>query len=283
MTSSMPRHDFTTPEGIHLAADIAGPAGAPTVILMHGGGQTRHSWSKFMLPLAEAGYRVINYDARGHGESDWSPDGTYTYGSWAADLTAITQTVAAPCALVGASLGGIAALQAISGGYRAGALVLVDIVLRPNVDGIQRIRNFMLQNTNGFADLDEAAAAVAAYNLERPRPDSFEGLMRNLRPGPEGRLFWHWDPKILPINRADDADLREQFLSQLTLDQTLPTLLIRGMRSDIVTDANVAEFRQLLPTLEVTDVPGAGHMVAGDDNAVFSRSALSFLGRVFPV
>jgi pimeloyl-ACP methyl ester carboxylesterase len=284
------QREYTTSDGVRLVADVAGAPGAPTVILLHGGGQTRHSWSKFMAALAAAGYHAINYDARGHGDSSWSPDGEYSYRARAADLETIargvaagnTGGVAAPCALVGASMGGITALQAVSDGYRAGALVLVDIVLRPELAGVRRIRDFMLQNPDGFASLEEAADAVAAYNPERPRSATPDGLARNLRPGPKGRLYWHWDPRILPASTVD-VTLHEQFLAQLRLDQRLPTLLIRGMRSDIVSDANVAEFRRLLPSLEVANVAAAGHMIAGDDNDVFNRSAIDFLRRVFPV
>jgi alpha-beta hydrolase superfamily lysophospholipase len=66
---------FQTRDGLSLVADVGGADNAPTVILAHGGGQTRHSWSGAMERLIQEGYHVINFDARGHGESDWAPDG----------------------------------------------------------------------------------------------------------------------------------------------------------------------------------------------------------------
>ena len=75
--------------GIALAADLAGRPGAPTVILGHGGGQTRHSWDRCEDQLARAGYLAINYDLRGHGDSDWSPDGDYGVETRARDLMAL--------------------------------------------------------------------------------------------------------------------------------------------------------------------------------------------------
>ena len=59
----------------------------------------------------------------------------------------------------------------------------------------------------------------------------------------------------------------------------LPVLLVRGLKSDVVSDAGVAAFRALLPALEVADVGGAGHMVAGDRNDAFNASVIAFLMR----
>src|ERR1700761_2198242 len=104
---------FVTADGVRLAADTFGEPGSPAVILMHGGGQTRHSWSGVVGPLAAAGYFVVNYDARGHGDSGWSADGVYNYPLRAADLRSIVGELRGPCALLGASMGGITALQAV--------------------------------------------------------------------------------------------------------------------------------------------------------------------------
>ena len=93
---------FETADGIRLTADEVGPPHAPAVILLHGGGQTRHSWSGAMLALAGCGYRVINFDARGHGDSDWSPDGAYELDDRVRDLRTIVESLNCRFALVGA-------------------------------------------------------------------------------------------------------------------------------------------------------------------------------------
>ena len=273
---------FVTADGVRLAADTFGEPGSPAVILMHGGGQTRHSWSGVVGPLAEAGYFVVNYDARGHGDSGWSADGVYNYPLRAADLRSIVRELPGPCALLGASMGGITALQAVSEGYEPGALVLVDIVPNAERHGIQRIREFMLRHSDGFANAEEAATAVAAYNPNRPKPATASGLMRNLRAGANGRLFWHWDPRTLKSNSIEAMDERNALFERMQFNPAIPTLLIRGLRSEVVSDAGVAEFRRLLPTLQVADVAKAGHMVAGDDNDVFNEAALDYLQRNFP-
>src|SRR5277367_4027704 len=185
--------------GLSVAADVGGDPSHPAVILLHGGGQTRHSWAGAMRELLKQGYHVINLDARGHGDSDWAKSGDYRLGTLAADLHAVVSTLPSKPALVGASMGGATALHLV--GYSAepvaAALVMVDVVPRVSPEGAARIGQFMRAHPEGFAAVEEAADAVAAYNPHRPRPKNVSGLMKNLRLRADGRLHWHWDPAFL--------------------------------------------------------------------------------------
>jgi pimeloyl-ACP methyl ester carboxylesterase len=274
---------IVTPDALTLAADIDGPSGEPVVVLLHGGGQTRHSWSGAMAALVARGYRVINYDARGHGDSDWSSAGAYHLDDRAADLEAVVRDLAVPFALVGASLGGATAIQAVARGLEPAVVVLVDIVPEPEPQGIGRIVGFMRGHPDGFASLDEAVDAVAAYNPDRPRPSDPSGLMRNLRQRPDGRLVWHWDPQIV----ADDPQIHHAEVRRsaevLAARTEIPVMLVRGLRSDVVSQAGVAAFKALMPRLEVADVAEAGHMVAGDRNDAFNAAVLDVLDRRMPI
>ena len=270
-----------TPEGRMLAADIAGPQGAPTVILGHGGGQTRHSWDKCELELAQAGYFAINYDLAGHGDSDWARGDGYTMESRAADLAAVAAHGSRPFALVGASMGGITALTAMTLGLDAAGLVLVDIVPKMNLAGADKVRGFMAASPNGFATLEEAADAISAYNPSRPRPTDLSGLHKNLRMGDDGRYHWHWDPAMMQDMRGDPHRILE-IMDAADWTDRVPTLLVRGMKSDIVDDDGVADLRRRIPALEVADIGGAGHMVAGDRNDEFNAAVIEFLRRVMP-
>lgn len=267
--------------GLSLAADVAGPRGAPTVVLGHGGGQTRHSWDKAELQLAEAGWFAINYDLRGHGDSDWSADGGYDLERRADDLAAVAAMGSRPYALVGASLGGVTALVAASRGLEPAAIVLVDIVPKMDAGGVERIRAFMAASPHGFASMDEAADAIAAYYPERPRPKNSSGLTKNLRLGEDLRYRWHWDPRMMTDFRRDPHYLLEM-MDKADWTDRVPTLLVRGMKSDIVTDEGVDDLRRRIPALEVADIGGAGHMVAGDRNDEFNGAVIEFLRRVMP-
>jgi len=264
---------------------VGGPAGAPTVLLLHGGGQTRHSWAGAMAELIGHGYRVVNFDARGHGDSQWSPAGAYALDDFADDLLALLDTLPGPKALVGASLGGATSLLAAARRSQpvASAIVLVDIVPRIEAEGAQKITGFMRGHREGFASLDAAADAVAAYNPHRPRPRDTAGLRKNLRLREDGRWYWHWDPRFMDQpRRAEPPEVAEQLLEAAS-KVGLPTLLVRGLRSDIVSDAGVAELRAHMPALRVFDIPDAGHMLVGDRNDAFNGAVIAFLGRHLPV
>lgn len=284
----MPRFDqktFVTSDGLKLVGDVGGPAGASTVILLHGGGQTRHSWSKTMDRLVTRGYHVINYDARGHGDSEWSADGAYGIDALSSDLRAVADTAQAPIAYVGASMGGITAFYTVGSGAppKAQALVMVDIVLKAASAGVEKIRGFMSANRDGFASLEEAAAAVEAYNPARPRPSAATGLRKNLRLRGDGRLYWHWDPHMLDVQPSTEPPgSRLEKIMAISKGVTIPTLVVRGQHSDIVDDEGIEEMRRLVPQTEVHNVPGAGHMVAGDQNDMFAAGVMDFLERHFP-
>lgn len=280
--SDFETREFQAPDGVRLVADVGGPLDAPTVILLHGGGQTRHSWSGSMKALMGAGYRVINFDARGHGDSDWSDKGAYSISDRAMDLETLCKEAGDRFAVVGASLGGATIIRAIADGLHPSAAVFVDITPDPEEAGVTRVVDFMSSHPEGFADIEEAADAVAAYNPARPRPNDPSGLRKNLREGDDGRLRWHWDPRIVTQrveeHRRDVRDAAEA-LAELT---HIPVMLVRGLLSDIVSERSVESFRRMVPRLEVFDVAGAGHMVAGDRNDHFSTGVIEFLKRNMP-
>jgi non-heme chloroperoxidase len=264
--------------GVRLAADVSGPAGGKPIVFLHGGGQTRASWKRAVEVLAGRGYRVISLDLRGHGESDWSPDGDYQLDRFVDDLEVILPTLGAPPVLVGASLGGLASLLAV-GDRRlpAAGLVLVDVTPKLETAGTSKITTFMTSNPNGFASVDEAADAVSAYLPHRPRPKDTSGLARNLRLRDDGRYYWHWDPRFMSGERTVNPGFNRLEAAAQALD--VPTLLIRGGRSEIVTEAGAQAFLALAPHAEFVDVTDADHMVAGDANDAFNAAVIDFIDR----
>ena len=112
---------------------------------------------------------------------------------------AVADQLGKPPVLVGASLGGVAAIIAEGGSDRvvSSGLVIVDITHRSNPEGIDRIRDFMSSGLGGFATLEDAADAIAAYTPNRPKRVNPAGLMKVLRQRPDGRWYWHWDPKFI--------------------------------------------------------------------------------------
>lgn len=270
--------------GLELAADLYGDETDPPVLMLHGGGQTRHAWGGAAATLAASGRFAISIDLRGHGHSDWSPDGVYTMDRFAGDVHAIASSLGRPPALVGASLGGLSCLAAVgeSPTPLATCLVLVDVAPRVETEGRVKIQGFMRGGMRGFDTLEDAADSIAAYLPHRPRPTKLDGLRKNLRQRGDGRWYWHWDPRWLGNNEGVDGQgglVRHERLCAAARNIRIPTLLVRGRMSDIVSDQSVRELRELIPHAEVVDIAGAGHMVAGDRNDVFNDAVIEFVHR----
>lgn len=272
-------HMWTGFGGIRLAGDSWGDPESPLVLLMHGLGQTRHAWRLAGKVLGEGGYYAVAFDARGHGDSDWASDGYYSWDAMIKDLKClITALGGRRPALVGASMGGSTGLVAIGEGYiDASALILVDVAPKLESDGIARIKSFMRESVHGFDTLERVARAIHKYKEGQERPRSIESLARNVRLGDDGKYYWHWDPLLL--DRIPPANERR---AESARRLTLPTLLVRGARSDVVSEEGVQDFLALCPHAEYVNVAGAGHMVVGDRNDAFAQAAAAFLKRAVP-
>ena len=165
-------------------------------------------------------------------------------------------------------------------------LILVDVVPKMDPRGVEHVQGFMrARAAEGFGSVEEAADAVAAYLPHRPRPRSLDGLRKNLRLHADGRWRWHWDPRFLDGPRPVDSG-REQVeaaLERAVRSLSVPTLLVRGGASELVSRAAAEAFLAIAPGSELADVAEARHMVAGDRNDAFADAILAFLARRFPV
>ena len=276
---------FVGHQGVTIVGDRRGDPAAPTVLLLHGGGQTRHSWGGTAAALAQRGWCAITLDARGHGESDWHDAGDYSLTAFALDVVEVARVLPVAPLLVGASLGGCTAML-LEGEIAPGstrAIVLVDVVPLLNEEGTDRIQQFMHERLHeGFATLEEARDAIAAYNPFRPPPSDLEGLKKNLRLGEDERWRWHWDPRFTSSGPGGSgpSEITDQDRMRVACRQLrVPVMLVRGRMSDVVTVEGVESFRSDVPSAEFVDVSSAGHMVAGDRNDAFTDAVVDFLQR----
>lgn len=275
--------DFIVSNGIRLRATVYGDPSDQPVILAHGGGQTRHSWGNTARVLADKGFFAIAYDHRGHGDSEWSADGAYPLPLFAEDLAHIAREFDTPPVAVGASLGGLAAMLAADQHDTAfNAIVLVDITPNMSQQGARNVIDFMSTHMEeGFASLEDAAVVIAEYT-KRPLRKNVDGLKKNLRLDNDGRYRWHWDPAFTRERMEmhdDKLGMPDRMWAALTNTST-PLLLVRGARSDLVTEELAQEFLQRVPHAEYVDVENAHHMVAGDRNDIFSKGVVEFIERL---
>ena len=273
---------FKVSEGREIIASEWGDNMNPLVIMLHGGGQTRHSWKGVAAKIANLGFYVIAHDLRGHGESFWDSNGDYTFDAHRDDLVKIIQQLGKKANLVGASLGGMISLS-LAGheeeSKHCSGLIMVDIGMRPNDEGSDRIVEFMRSGAKGFASVEEAADAVSGYLPHRERPKDISGLKKNLRLKEDGRYYWHWDPLFL-TDRTGMGEVREERFKQLENSAkriTVPTLLVQGALSDILTNKEKEEFLNAVPHAKLAEIQQATHMVVGDKNDIFAEAIVDFL------
>lgn len=277
--SPLSTRQFSAADGLSLTGDVGGDAYGVPVLLLHGGGQTRHSWGTAARSLAARGFYAIALDMRGHGDSDWAENGDYSLNAFARDVASVCRQLPERPVIVGASLGGLSALIAVaeSEDLLAQALVLVDVTPRIEEEGADRINAFMRARPDGFETLDDVADAVAGYLPGRSRPKDTQGLLKNVRLR-NGRYFWHWDPAL--VSETSRRLRREtERLERAAKSITLPMLLVRGARSDIVSRETAEHLKSLAPHSEFVDIAEAGHMVAGDKNDAFNSAVFDFLDR----
>jgi len=274
--------NFKSVEGLNLLGEAFGSPENTPILLTHGIGQTRHSWRDTASILAERNFYTIALDARGHGESDWSRDGLYDIEKYIADLKIIITSFKQKPIIVGASMGGFTALlmEGEAKEILTKALILVDISPSPKKAGVQRIFDFMNAYVKtGFASMEEAAEAVSKFLPHRSKADSLKGLEHNLHQKEDGRFYWHWDPALISsFGQEKNNNLKNaERIIKAAQNLTVPTLVIRGEKSDLVTEQAIKIFEVASVNIKSVVVKGAHHMVAGDANNEFMGEVLNFI------
>lgn len=271
--------NFEVDAGLQIKVTALGKTSDDLVILLHGGGQTRHAWGATSKKLSECGFYTLAIDLRGHGDSDWSPNGDYAIENFRDDLVSIIKQVGKPASLVGASLGGMISLSTAGDQNLreyCNALIMVDIGINPNEDGSNEILNFMRSGSNGFGSIEEVSSAISRYLPHRQKPKDYSGLKKNLRLEHDGKYYWHWDPKFIDAISKEQIAYRKRSKNYGN-SVRVPTLLIKGALSKVLTQQEVDDFLKTIPHTEFVEIDRAAHMIAGDRNDIFANSAISFL------
>ena len=266
-------------DGLELVGEAFGDPAAPPVLFFHGGGQSRSAWRGSARIVGAAGYYGVTFDLRGHGESDWAPDGDYLLDAFGRDVEHLLDQFERPVSLVGASRGGQAALV---GGSRhpdrVRLVMLADVAPLMRDDGVDGIRAFFTEGAAGFDSLDQAANSLARH-LDQPRLGDASRLARSMRQDVAGRWHWRWDPATGNAEFLHPPSEGEAILASAAR-MTSPIVLVRAELSHLLTDQGVARFLELTSQLQVVTAMGVGHMFTADRNDSFAAELLDWLSKV---
>ena len=251
-----------------------GQPGNPMIVMLHGGSQQAHSWDFVSLPLSE-GYHIIALDQRGHGDSDWAPDGDYALEAHQRDIDAFVAALGiSGFHLIGHSMGGRNSyVWASRNSDKLRSLVIVDTGPVAQSRGRNRIQNFR-ELPDELDTFEEFADRVQEYT-GRSREQTLGALKYSIRQRPDGKWSWKYDKLLRTPGHQSPAWTPEQ-LWEAVARITCPTLVVRGGNSDIFADETMQQMRQVIPQCEIVTVPDAGHLVAGDNPVDFLAAVRRF-------
>ena len=250
----------------------------PPALLLHGFAQTCHSWDFVALSLSDR-FHVHTLDQRGHGDSDWAPDGDYSPETQQNDIHAIVEGLGLEdFLLVGLSMGGRNSFTyAATHPEKIRALVIVDAAPQNQTAGTQNIRQFVQQDDE-LDSIDDFVDRVLSFNPRRNRQQVLGSIRHNLKQLPSGKWTWKYDKRLRSGDRrmGQDAQTTERLWGYVESLQC-PTLVVRGDQSDILALETAEGMHKRIPNGRLATVEGAGHLVMGDRPAGFERAIMEFL------
>ena len=274
----VPTDRFATANGLRFHYLEWGSPNNPPVLLLHGFAQTCHSWDFVSLALCDT-FRVIVPDQRGHGDSDWAPDGDYTPETQQADIHAFVEALDLhDLVLMGLSMGGRNAFTyAAQHPERLRALVIIDAAPESMRKGGENIRRFVEQEDE-LDSVEDFIRRVQGFNPRRPVEQIRGSIMHNIKQLPNGKWTWKYD-KVLrsPDRRHRQSPETTKRLWSYVESIKVPALVVRGADSDVVALETADATHRRMPNSRLATIERAGHLVMGDNPAGFETAVREFL------
>jgi len=258
-----------------------GSESAPVILMLHGFGLSGHMFDEF-AERAQHRYRLIALDQRGHGDSEWAKDGDYSREAFVRDLENFREALGLDrFVLMGHSMGGLNAVA-----YTAKhpdhvrALILVDVGPEAARQGVDNIRRFV-QGPDEL-EFEEFVQLAHRFNPRRSIENIRQRMRHRLRQTESGKWTWKFDKRFRDPNAQlrIGSDLSNDQMWQLFRSIQVPTLLVRGAESDVLTQEVAERTVREMPRARLVVVPGAGHSVPGDNPDAFTEAVLTFLDDV---
>jgi len=275
---TVPEDRYITANGLRFHYQDWGDQGNPPLLLLHGFAQTCHSWDFVALSLCDR-FHVMALDQRGHGDSDWAPDGDYSPETQQKDIHAIVEALdLRGLVLMGLSMGGRNSFTyAANHSERIKALVIVDAAPQNMVDGTDNIRRFV-QQIDELGSVDEFVERIQKFNPRRGVEQIRGSILHNLKQLPSGKWTWKYDKLLRSPDRrlGSDPQMTDRLWSYVE-SLKCPTLVVRGGASDVVALDTAEAMQRRIPNGTMATVENAGHLVMGDNPMGFQRAVTEFL------
>ena len=279
----MQRRDYRlSHDGLGFHVTEWGQPDAWPVLMLHGIRGYAETFAGVAAAL-QPGFRVIAFDQRGRGETDWDPRHDYYTDTYVADVEAlVTQLGLQRFDLLGHSMGGINAIvHAARNPGQVRRLVIEDA--GPGAfdasDGATRIRRELASTPTAFASWDEAAAFMRALRPTVTEEARQQRLQSMLKPMSGGGFTWRYDHAGIAATRLNPDPTRQVDLAAYVRQLQCETLVVRGGRSDYLQPAMAEHMRALNPRISTLEIPDAGHYVHDDQPALFAEAVTTFLKR----
>ncbi len=267
---------FVEAGGLRLHYLDYGTENRPPILCVHGGAAHAH-WFDFFAPGFIADYHVRAIDLRGHGDSQWMEPPAYTYPLYASDLAEVVEKLALrEVILIGHSMGGmVSILFTAAHPERVRALIVVDSSMRMTQDRVAVLRDVGSRPGSRYATYEEF---LQRYRLRPAGTTAAPEIIRHLaersgRQLPDGYWTHKFDRHVYGQREPIDSF---PYWSRITV----PTLLVKGGRSQRISPDLFAEVKARCPRAELAEVPHSDHHVFLDNPPGFEQVVKAFLTRL---
>lgn len=258
-----------------------GREGQPTLLCLHGLTRNSRDFAAFADRYAPR-YRVIAPDFRGRGSSDFDPVPTrYNPLTYAGDIVRLLDHLDISEAIfVGTSLGGLVTMAiAATSPQRISAAILNDVGPELSQGGLDRIATYVGKDER-FASWEEAAQTIAANHGNLPASFTkadWVAMARRLCRERNGFVVYDYDPAIALPFANGGATPRVDLWPFFEALAKKPLLVVRGEKSDLLSEAATERMKRAAPSATFVTVPGVGHApTLSEPEAVAAMDA--FLG-----
>jgi pimeloyl-ACP methyl ester carboxylesterase len=266
-----------------IAATEWSRRGTPCVLL-HGLGDAAFVWSDLAIRIMPY-YRVVGFDLRGHGDSDWDPDARYNSATFAADLARLVAAFGFErFVLIGHSLGAAAAIRfAAANPAQVIGLVIVDFGPELDSAGVEEVLRTVAEMPRSYGSPDEYAKWLVARRPFGNKELLQRFALRNLRASAVNGWVLKSDAALaanseISTIKSENGRHRIVELWPALGRIKCPTLLIRGIGSGVLGPEVASRMvDQVLPAGRLVTVRDAGHAVMMDNPAEFHASVIRFL------